>query len=148
MEQKPDNPFYPPPPAEPFVTSVAGAPVSWPVVEAAIVSGLPRAALDQVAAAICPEPAEATKLIHRVVPKSSLNRRGTLTQAQGEQTERLARLFAYATRVFGGAEDARIFMRRPHPELGGRRPLDAALTELGGRAVERILDSLAFGLPV
>jgi uncharacterized protein (DUF2384 family) len=50
--------------------------------------------------------------------------------------------------VFGSTEDARTFMHRPHPELNGRRPVDAALTELGGRAVERVLDALAFGLPV
>ena len=30
----------------------------------------------------------------------------------------------------------------------GRRPVVAALSELGGRAVERILDGLAYGLPV
>jgi uncharacterized protein (DUF2384 family) len=39
-------------------------------------------------------------------------------------------------------------MRRPHPELEGRRPVDAALSELGGRVVEGILDALQFGLPV
>jgi putative toxin-antitoxin system antitoxin component (TIGR02293 family) len=83
-----------------------------------------------------------------VVPKSSLSRRGTLTPAQGEQTERLARLFAYAQRVFGDADDARAFMHNPHPELQGRRPVDAALSELGGRAVEKVLDALAYGLPV
>lgn len=120
---------------------------AWPI-EQAIAQGLPREALQRVARAISPDPAAATKLIHAVVPKSSLSRRGTLTPAQGEQTERLARLFAYARRVFGDADDARAFMHRPHPELQGRRPVDAALGELGGRAVERVLDALAYGLPV
>ena len=117
-------------------------------IEEAIARGLPREALQRVARAIFPDPAAATRLVHAVVPKSSLSRRGTLTPAQGEQTERLARLFAYAQRVLGDAEDARLFMHNPHPELQGRRPIDAALTELGGRAVERILDALAYGLPV
>lgn len=120
---------------------------AWPIKEA-IVRGLPRDALQRVARAISPDPVAATKLVHAVVPKSSLSRRGTLTPAQGEQTERLARLFAYAQRVFGEADDARAFMHNPHPELQGRRPVDAALTELGGRAVERVLDALAYGLPV
>lgn len=116
--------------------------------EEAISRGLPRESLQRVARAIWPDPGDANRLVHTVVPKSSLSRRGTLTPAQGEQTERLARLFAYAQLVFGDVRDAREFMQRPHPELQGRRPVDAALTELGGRAVERILDSLAYGLPV
>ena len=101
-----------------------------------------------VAHAIFSDPVEANRLIHAIVPKSSLSRRGTLTHAQSEQTERLARLFTYARTVFGDNDDARAFMRQPHPELGGRRPVDACLTELGGRAVESVLDSVAFGLPV
>ncbi len=120
---------------------------AWPI-EQAIARGLPRGALQNVARAISPDPAAATRLVHAVVPKSSLSRRGTLTPAQGEQTERLARLFAYAQRVFGDVDDARAFMHNPHPELQGRRPVDAALSELGGRAVERVLDALAYGLPV
>jgi len=50
--------------------------------------------------------------------------------------------------VFGDVDDARAFMHAPHPELHGRRPVDAALSELGERAVERVLNALAFGLPV
>ncbi len=116
--------------------------------EQAITSGLPRETLRDVARSIWPDTADANRLIHAIVPKSSLGRRDTLSPAQGEQTERLARLFGYATNLFGDIEDARAFMQRPHPELDGRRPVDACLTELGGRAVERVLDSLAFGLPV
>ena len=118
------------------------------LIESAIAQGLPRDALQRVALAITREPAAATRLVHAVVPKSSLSRRGTLTPAQGEQTERLARLFTYAQRVFGDVDDARAFMNKPHAELQGRRPVDAALTELGGRAVEGVLDALAYGLPV
>jgi len=40
------------------------------------------------------------------------------------------------------------FLHRPYPELGGRRQLDAALTELGGRSVERVLYSIEHELPV
>ncbi len=118
------------------------------VFEQAIIEGLSGDALRNVARAIFPDPVEANRIIHAIVPKSSLSRRDTLTQAQGEQAERLARLFTYACKVFGDVDDARDFMRRPHPLLGGRRPVDACLTELGGRAVETILDSMAFGLPV
>jgi putative toxin-antitoxin system antitoxin component (TIGR02293 family) len=91
---------------------------------------------------------EATKIVHAIVPKSSLSRRGTLAPYQSEQTERLSRLFAYACKVFDDLEEARLFMRRPHPELAQRSPIEAAMSERGGRAVESVLDSLAFGLPV
>ena len=146
MEPTPDDLEY----TVPEYSGLLGlgeAQAGWPM-EQAIAQGLPSDALQRVARAISPDPVAATKLVHAVVPKSSLSRRGTLTPAQGEQTERLARLFTYAQRVFGDVEDARIFMHKPHPELQGRRPVDAALTELGGRAVERLLDALAFGLPV
>lgn len=147
MEPKPRN--YQFPISEPAgLMGFGEAPQAPLIMEQAITKGLPRDSLQRVAQAIWPDSAEANRLIHKVVPKSSLSRRGTLTSAQGEQTERLARLFSYAVRVFGNIEDAREFMHRPHPELTGRRPVDAALTELGGRAVEHVLDALAFGLPV
>ena len=126
---------------------LADAQSPWPI-ERAIAEGLPRDALQRVARAISPDAVAATRLVHAVVPKSSLSRRGTLTPAQGEQTERLARLFNYARRVFGDIDATHAFLHNPHPELQGRRPVDAALTELGGRAVERVLDALAFGLPI
>lgn len=111
-------------------------------------NGLSADILRAIASAICPDPVEATRLIHTIVPKSSLSRRGRLNLTQSEQTERLSRLFHQAQEAFQDVEDARTFMRRPHPELGGRRPLDAAMTERGGRMVERILDSILYGLPV
>jgi putative toxin-antitoxin system antitoxin component (TIGR02293 family) len=136
----------------PLPKSVAGhlAEAQTPIwgLESAIAKGLPRDSLLDVAHAIWIDPVEANKLVHAVVPKSSLSRRGTLTPAQGEQTERLGRLFRYACRVFGDDDDARAFLQRPHPELQGRRPVDAALTELGGRMVESVLDAMFFGLPV
>ena len=147
MEHKPDPLVYDiPEPAG--LLGMAETKTSFWAMEQAISNGLPREALQSVARAIWPDPVEANRLVHSVVPKSSLSRRGSLTPAQGEQAERLARLFAYAQRVFGDIDDARAFMQRPHPELQGRRPVDAALSELGGRAVERVLDGLVYGLPV
>jgi putative toxin-antitoxin system antitoxin component (TIGR02293 family) len=150
MEQAPASLTYETPEYRGMLgVSEASAPPLHPShVERAILEGLSSDVLRNVARAVSPDPIEATRLVHAIVPKSSLSRRGRLTPAQGEQTERLARLFTYATRVFGNIADARTFMYRPHPELEGRRPVDACLTELGGRMVENVLDSLAFGLPV
>ncbi len=108
---------------------------------------VPVEELRAVTLRICGDNAEATRVAHAIVPKSSLNRRGTLTLAQGEQTLRLGRLFDMAMLAFLDEGDAREFMRRPHPELKGRRPIDAAMTEMGGRAVEQVLDCMIYGLP-
>jgi putative toxin-antitoxin system antitoxin component (TIGR02293 family) len=116
--------------------------------EEQVADGLSSVQLRTIARQICGDAASATKLMHAIVPKSSLSRRGKLTPRQSEQTERLLRLFTLACAAFRDLDDAREFMRRPHPELKNRRPLDAAMTELGGRAVERVLDSLLYGLPV
>jgi putative toxin-antitoxin system antitoxin component (TIGR02293 family) len=138
----------------PEILGFSEAPMQWPEpgsagsMEEAVRAGLPKSALFKVARLIETEPVLANELAFAVVPKSSLARRETLTPEQGEKTERLARLFALAETVLGSADAARAFLHRPHPELKDRRPLDAAFTELGGRAVERVLQSVEFGLPV
>ena len=60
--------------------------------------------------------------------------------------ERQARLFAHASRALGTKAEGREFMMKPHPELGGLRPLEAAKTDLGVRRVEEILHALEYGL--
>ena len=121
---------------------------SYGLVERAVEAGLPRQALANLAHALWPDEHDAARWIYELVPKTSFFRRPVLTLDQSERTERVARLLAQAERVFGDAEDAREFLRRPHPELEGRSPLDAARTELGARRVETILDSIDLGLPV
>lgn len=136
------------PPQEPLSGALREAQMPIWGLQSAISEGLSREVLLDVAHEIWIDPVETNKLVHAIVPKSSFSRRGTLTPAQGEQTERLHRLFRYACRVLGDDGDARKFMQRPHPELEGRRPVDAALSELGGRVVESVLDALYYGLPV
>ena len=59
---------------------------------------------------------------------------------------RAARVWAFAREVWGGDEEARGFMLRPHAILDGRRPLDVALaTEPGGQLVEDLLGRLKYG---
>lgn len=38
-------------------------------------------------------------------------------------------------------------LTKAHPELGRRTPLDLAMTELGARQVEELLDRLFYGIP-
>jgi putative toxin-antitoxin system antitoxin component (TIGR02293 family) len=117
------------------------------LLENAVLVGFPKSALYNVSKVIESDISRANELAYSIVPKSTLSRRETLTTQQSERTERLARLFARAEYVLGGEEDAREFMHRRHPELDNRRPLDAVATDLGARSVERVLDSLEFGLP-
>jgi uncharacterized protein (DUF2384 family) len=60
--------------------------------------------------------------------------------------ERLARLFAHASRALGTKVEARAFMTTPHPELGGLSPQSVARTDPGIRRVENILHALEYGL--
>jgi putative toxin-antitoxin system antitoxin component (TIGR02293 family) len=120
-------------------------------IEAAIEHGLPRQALRRLALALAGADPAAVAIETLVVPKSTLARRGpdgVLTREESEKTERLARLFTQAAAALGSEAEAREFLHRPHPELEGRPPLVAGLTDLGARRVEGILQALEYGLPV
>jgi len=125
------------------------APAPSPLlIEKAVESGLPRAALRHVAERIAgSDPARIAALEWGVVPKTTLERRGTrLSPQESERTERLARLFVHARRALGTEAEAREFMIEAHPELGGRSPIEAARTDLGTRRAEQILNALEYGL--
>ena len=62
--------------------------------------------------------------------------------------ERIARLFAIAKEAFGTESAASQFLLSKHPELGGRAPFEVALTEVGGRSVEEIIEKGLHGIPV
>ena len=83
----------------------------------------------------------------RIVPESTLKRRTRLSHAESERTERFARVIAAAEHTWSDREDARDWLTKPHPELGRRTPLESALTELGARRVEELLDRLFYGIP-
>lgn len=114
--------------------------------------GLPVSAVDELAARIAP--GERTFKFHLVSKASYARRLGsgagfgaaTLSRAESERVTRLSRLWAFAVEVWGDADGARRFLRKPHMFLDGKSPLDVALSsELGGRMVEDILGRLAFG---
>lgn len=117
-------------------------------IERAVESGLPRSALRHVAESIAgDDSAKISALEWGVVPKTTLERRETrLSPQESERTERVARLFVHARRALGTDAEAREFMTTPHPELDGRRPIDAAKTDLGTRRTEQILNALEYGL--
>src|SRR5688572_6126339 len=115
--------------------------------DAAVHSGLPRSALDRVLAHAAPE-SERAKLRNRVIPRASYQRSRRLSPMHSATTERLARITALAQWVWEDEQKAQEFLWRPHPELSGRRPIEAALTELGAREVEEVIERGIHGLPV
>ncbi len=111
--------------------------------------GLSKQAVTRVVDRIARNPKEARTLRDQVIPSATWKRnKGRLSVSVSERTERLARVLAAAEFTWDDADQARNWMNRPHPELGGRTPLSAAATELGARSVEEILDRLFYGLPV
>ena len=115
--------------------------------ESTVSSGLPKRALRAAAERVATLPAEARRVMHQIVPEATYKRRSRLSRLESERTERLARVIAAAEHVWDDREDAREWLVRPHPELGNRTPLDSAMTELGARQVEDLLDRLYYGIP-
>lgn len=111
--------------------------------------GLPKTALRVTVRRVFLVVREANRYLYRIVPEATYKRRtGKLRFVESERTERLARVIAAAETVWDDRNDAREWLMRPHPELGDRMPIDCALTELGARQVESLLNRLQYGLPV
>jgi putative toxin-antitoxin system antitoxin component (TIGR02293 family) len=114
----------------------------------AIERGLPKETLRHVAARLFPDAAEQRALMYRIVPEATYKRRrDRLSPAESEKTERLARVIAMAEDVWQDQDEVRRFLTAPHAELGGRSPLDTAMTELGAREVEEVMARIVYGLP-
>ncbi|MCC6367859.1 MAG: DUF2384 domain-containing protein [Bryobacterales bacterium] len=114
----------------------------------AVERGLPKATLRNVARRVFEDPGKQRTLMHRVVPEATYKRRkDRLSTAESERTERLARVVAMAEDVWQDRDQARRFLTTPHPEIGGKTPLDAALTELGARQAEEVMARILYGLP-
>jgi len=114
----------------------------------AVAEGLPKAALRQTARRIFSSKIEQKQLMNRIVPEATFKRRrDRLSAAESERTERIARVVADAEYVWVDRDDARRFLTSSHPALGGKTPIEAAMTELGARQVEEILAKIFHGLP-
>jgi putative toxin-antitoxin system antitoxin component (TIGR02293 family) len=115
--------------------------------ERTISHGLPKRALRLTAERITTSAGDARRVMFRVVPEATFKRRTRLSAAESERTERLARVIAAAEYAWSDRQDAREWLTKPHPELGKRTPFESAMTELGARRVEDLLDRLFYGIP-
>jgi putative toxin-antitoxin system antitoxin component (TIGR02293 family) len=115
--------------------------------ETLVSAGLPKRALRITAERVYSSVGEARKAMFRIVKEATYKRRTRLSPSESERTERLARVIAAAEFAWSDRVDAREWLSRPHPELGNKTPLDAALSELGARQVEDLLERLIYGVP-
>jgi len=115
---------------------------------AAVEHGLPRKSLERVVDRAGVTGSDRARLLARVVPLATFKRRTRLKLHESEKTERLARVVALAEMLWDDAEEAQRFLATAHPELAGKRPIDAGLTELGARQVEDLVMRALHGLPV
>jgi putative toxin-antitoxin system antitoxin component (TIGR02293 family) len=115
--------------------------------ESAVSAGLPKQALRSTAEHMAPSAGEIRRIMFQVIPEATYKRRTRLSKTESERTERLARVIAAAEYTWDDRGDAREWLTKPHSELGGKAPLEAALSELGARQVEEILDRLFYGVP-
>jgi putative toxin-antitoxin system antitoxin component (TIGR02293 family) len=114
----------------------------------AVEQGLPKATLRIVVQRVFPDASGQRAMMHRIVPEATYKRRrDRLSPAESERTERFARVVAIAEDVWQDREQARRFLTTPHPEIGGKTPIEAALTELGARQVEEVMARIVYGLP-
>ena len=117
--------------------------------ETIVQEGMPKTALDTFIAALGASQYGdfALALRNKIVPRATYQRVDRFNLQVSETTERMARLYALALSVFGNPANATRFMSSAHPELDDRAPFEVALTEIGGREVEEIIERGLHGLP-
>lgn len=112
----------------------------------AVSEGLPKAALRKTMERVSQRPGDVSALVYTIVPEATYKRRTRLTPEESARTERMARVIANAEYVWDDQPDAHKWLNAAHPELGGKTPIQSAMTELGARRVEELLDKIFYGL--
>ena len=112
-------------------------------------AGMPKSALDTFIEALRTGQDDdfAIRLRNRIVPRTTYKRVDRFNLRVSETTERMAWLYAMTLAVFEEPAAAIRFLAGAHPELGDRAPFEVALTEIGGREVEEVIERGLHGLP-
>ena len=110
--------------------------------------GFPLSALQHLCRQIAPDDAS---FKYRIVRRATLARRHNARRPKLEPEEssrlvRLADIWSSALEIWKDETNARAFLFKPHPLLGGRSPIDFALgSEVGARLVVQILGRIRYG---
>jgi putative toxin-antitoxin system antitoxin component (TIGR02293 family) len=85
-----------------------------------------------------------------VIPLRTLqhrrSRREKLTVDESDRVLRIARLLSQAELVYESRQRALAWLRRPHPRLRNREPLEMSKTDTGSRLVEELLVQIDEGI--
>jgi putative toxin-antitoxin system antitoxin component (TIGR02293 family) len=85
-----------------------------------------------------------------VIPLRTLqhrrSRREKLTVEESDRVLRLVRLLSQTESVYDSRERALAWLRRPHPRLRNRTPLETLRTDTGSRIVEELLIQIDEGM--
>jgi putative toxin-antitoxin system antitoxin component (TIGR02293 family) len=85
-----------------------------------------------------------------VIPLRTLQHRRSgrekLTVEESDRVLRVARLLSQAESVYESRERALAWLRRSHPRLRGRTPLETLKTDTGSRLVEELLVQIDEGM--
>lgn len=125
----------PPPKTEQHILEVVEQQLPTSAIKRLIALGLTRGEVD---ALVIP----ARTLQHR------RSRHEKLTVEESDRVLRVARLLSLAESVYESRERALAWLRRPHPRLRNRTPLEMSKTDTGSRIVEELLVQIDEGMVV
>lgn len=116
----------------------------------ALLAGLPYRAFEYVRSLLDLPLAEVSRLVG--IPYRTLVRRRQDGRFQPTESDRLVRLARIVRRVLdlfeGNLQHARAWLTEPQYGLGGRIPLDFAMTDVGAREVEHLVGRIEYGIPL
>lgn len=131
------------------VLNLTARPQTIGELDALVSQGLPKESLRFAVEQIYLNAEDRTRLLHLIVPEATYKRRrDRLSAEESARTERLARVIATAKYVCGDELSAKEFLVGEHALLNGRKPVDAAMTELGALEVTQLLWRLFYGVAV
>ena len=115
-------------------------------------SGLPFSCVQKIVRQI--DPTESRVSVYDVIPKTTYYRikdqKKPLSRDQSEKVFSLSRVFSETLRLYhGDRELASLFLRRGHPLLEGRSPMDVASeSTVGADLVLKLLDQAEAGIAI
>ncbi len=130
-----------------FVHEGASVQLSYEAAAKAIHAGLRASIVNDIAEVLPVDKASVLRAIG--IDKATLGRRmlkgAELDSGQAEAAFRTMELTTLATETFGTLDKAALWMKKPHPLLGGTSPLDYADSQYALAKVKSMLSAVRYG---
>ncbi len=108
--------------------------------------GVAAQVFDQVAAALDIGKESLARTLNINAQTLRKRKSRVLSAEEAEKSLRAARVFAFASDVLGGADDARHWLKQEIPALGGKPPLALLDTDVGTQEVTNLLNCIKWDL--